>query len=291
MLEWNENMDFHGFQSLHCPLKNPKLVSSKCSRDHFGGGGGGRDEGGVVLSAYPGLSPDDYAVVVIYGWDKSLAFIKSGDKDWTAVDHRRFSMTCQDVVVNNYPRSTFRTSGFNFQGFQISVVGLSINVGRDEEPGQKGVVPGTEGSSSVVANYESTVVGGWACGKAKGMMHGERGKGFGGAGGGETKLGWWSAGAKPARDRGEDWQWRSPSVASPSRLRLRPLLSQIPYTSLTISLLDMHVSLKHPGFLLTWASSIWRTRAFDNVMTLMSSPSWFASQHQFGLWPLTWKLG
>lgn len=52
----------------------------------------------VVLSANPALAPEDYVVMVIYGVVKSLAFIRSGDKDWTYVRGRT---GCYDVVYCN----------------------------------------------------------------------------------------------------------------------------------------------------------------------------------------------
>ncbi|XP_058204267.1 putative F-box protein At5g55150 [Rhododendron vialii] len=54
----------------------------------------------VVLSANPALAPKDYVVMVIYGVGKSLAFIKSGDKDWTYV-RSRIDPGCYDVVYCN----------------------------------------------------------------------------------------------------------------------------------------------------------------------------------------------
>ena len=40
-----------------------------------------------VLSADPGVSPDHYVLMVIYGVEYKLAFIKSGDEDWTYIDN------------------------------------------------------------------------------------------------------------------------------------------------------------------------------------------------------------
>ncbi|KAJ9679199.1 hypothetical protein PVL29_021206 [Vitis rotundifolia] len=41
-----------------------------------------------VLSADPSVCPDDYVLMVIYGVEERLAFIKSGDEDWTYIDNK-----------------------------------------------------------------------------------------------------------------------------------------------------------------------------------------------------------
>lgn len=54
----------------------------------------------AVLSADPALAPDDYLVMVLYSSLKFLAFIKSGDKDWTYVQAKSF-YGYDDVVYRN----------------------------------------------------------------------------------------------------------------------------------------------------------------------------------------------
>ncbi|KAG5522834.1 hypothetical protein RHGRI_034847 [Rhododendron griersonianum] len=54
----------------------------------------------AVLSANPALAPDYYLVTAIYSFGKSLAFIKSGDKDWTYVGSRIYP-DCEDVLYHN----------------------------------------------------------------------------------------------------------------------------------------------------------------------------------------------
>ncbi|KAJ9679211.1 hypothetical protein PVL29_021218 [Vitis rotundifolia] len=54
-----------------------------------------------VLSADPGGSPDDYALMVIYGVEYKLAFIKSGDEDWTYIDNETSGF---DYLFKTSPR-------------------------------------------------------------------------------------------------------------------------------------------------------------------------------------------
>ena len=50
-----------------------------------------------VLSANPTSNPDDFVLMVIYGHDKGLAFIKSGDQNWAYID----SMVMKDDVLDS----------------------------------------------------------------------------------------------------------------------------------------------------------------------------------------------
>ena len=45
-----------------------------------------------VLSADPTVNSKEYILMVIYGSEQRLAFIKSGDKDWTYIDGRAYSI-------------------------------------------------------------------------------------------------------------------------------------------------------------------------------------------------------
>ena len=54
-----------------------------------------------VLSADPSVCPDDYVLMVIYGVENRLAFIKSGDEDWTYVDNKTSGF---DYLFKTSPR-------------------------------------------------------------------------------------------------------------------------------------------------------------------------------------------
>ena len=54
-----------------------------------------------VLSADPSVCPDDYVLMVIYGVEERLAFIKSGDQDWTYVDNKTSGF---DYLFKTSPR-------------------------------------------------------------------------------------------------------------------------------------------------------------------------------------------
>ncbi|KAJ9679194.1 hypothetical protein PVL29_021201 [Vitis rotundifolia] len=54
-----------------------------------------------VLSADPSICPDDYVLMVIYGVEYRLAFIKSGDEDWTYIDNKTSGF---DYLFQTSPR-------------------------------------------------------------------------------------------------------------------------------------------------------------------------------------------
>ena len=54
-----------------------------------------------VLSADPSVCPDDYVLMVIYGVENRLAFIKSGDEDWTYIDDKTSGF---DYLFKTSPR-------------------------------------------------------------------------------------------------------------------------------------------------------------------------------------------